>query len=62
MEDYLRLSDDKLTALVTKSFEYNKAITFDSSIPHRNAPICDNYWGTTQADSPLCFTVFMNTV
>lgn len=62
MEDYLKLSDDKLTALATKSFEYNKAIIFDSSIPHRNAPICDNYWGTTQADSPLCFTVFMNTL
>ena len=62
MQDYLKLSDDKLTALATKTFEYNKAITFDSSIPHRNAPICDNYWGTTQADSPLCFTVFMNTL
>ena len=61
MKDYLKLADDKITALATKAFEYNKAITFDSSIPHRNAPICDNYWGTTQADSPLCFTVFMTT-
>ena len=62
MEDYLKLGDDKLTALSTKAFEYNKAIIFDSSIPHRNAPICATYWGTTQADSPLCFTVFMNTL
>lgn len=61
MEDYYNLADDKVTALATKAFEYNKAITFDSSIPHRNAPICDNYWGATAADSPLCFTVFMNT-
>ena len=62
MEDYLKLNDDELTDLATKAFEYNKAIIFDSSIPHRNAPICDTYWGTTQADSPLCFTVFMNTL
>ncbi len=61
MADYLKLADDKITSIGTKAFGYNKAIIFDSSIPHKNAPICDNYWGTTVADSPLCFTVFMNT-
>lgn len=61
MSDYLKLADDKITSIGTKAFGYNKAIIFDSSIPHKNAPICDNYWGTTAADSPLCFTVFMNT-
>lgn len=61
MADYLKLADDKITSIATKAFRYNKAIIFDSTIPHKNAPICDNYWGTTVADSPLCFTVFMNT-
>jgi hypothetical protein len=61
MKDYFKLADDKMTSIGTKSFEFNKGILFDSSIPHRNAPICNNYWGTNAADSPLCFTVFMNT-
>jgi hypothetical protein len=62
MQDYFKLADDKITSIGTKTFEFNKGISFDSSIPHRNAPISNNYWGTTQADSPLCFTVFMNTL
>ena len=57
----LKLEDNKITSIGTKSFEFNKGILFDSSIPHRNAPICNNYWGTNVTDSPLCFTVFMNT-
>jgi len=60
MEDYYKLSDSEMTSLSTKTFEYNKLIAFDSTIPHRNAPISTNYWGTNQSDSPLCFAVFMN--
>ena len=59
MEDYLKLTSDKLTALATKTFAYNKCLSFDSSIPHKNAPISTTPWGTDVSDSPLCFTVFM---
>ena len=59
MEDYLKLASDKLTALATKTFAYNKCLSFDSSIPHKNAPISTTPWGTDVSDSPLCFTVFM---
>ena len=61
MEDYLKLTSDKLTALATKTFAYNKCLSFDSSIPHKNAPISTTPWGTDVSDSPLCFTVFMQT-
>ena len=61
MEDYLKLTSDKLTALATKTFAYNKCLSFDSSIPHKNAPISTTPWGTDVSDSPLCFTVFMTT-
>ena len=61
MEDYLKLTSDKLTALATKTFAYNKCLSFDSSIPHKNAPISTTPWGTDVTDSPLCFTVFITT-
>ena len=61
MEDYLKLTSDKLTDIASKTFAYNKCLSFDSSIPHKNAPISTTPWGTDVTDSPLCFTVFMTT-
>ena len=61
MQDYLKLTSDKLTDIASKTFAYNKCLSFDSSIPHKNAPISTTPWGTDVTDSPLCFTVFMTT-
>ena len=61
MEDYLKLASDKLTDIASKTFAYNKCLSFDSSIPHKNAPISTTPWGTDVTNSPLCFTVFMTT-
>jgi len=61
MIDYLKLTSDKLTDIGIRTFAYNKCLSFDSSIPHKNAPISNSAWGTDVTDSPLCFTVFMTT-
>lgn len=61
MQHFLKLASDKLTDIGTKTFAYNKCLSFDSSIPHKNAPISTTPWGTDVSDSPLCFTVFMRT-
>lgn len=61
MQDYLKLSSDKLTDIASKTFAYNQCLSFDSSIPHKNAPISTTPWGTDVTDSPLCFTVFIQT-
>ena len=61
MEDYLKLASDKLTDMASKTFAYNRCLSFDSSVPHKNAPISTTPWGTDVTDSPLCFTVFMAT-
>jgi len=61
MQDYLKLTSDKLTDIASKTFAYNKCLSFDSSIPHKNAPISTTPWGTDVTDSPLCFTIFMTT-
>ena len=61
MGEYLKLSSDKLTDIGTRPFAYNKALFFDTSVPHKNAPISATPWGTDVTDSPLCFTVFMTT-
>lgn len=61
MGDYLKLTSDKLTDIGIRVFEYNKCLSFDSDIPHKNAPLSNNPWGTDVSDSPLCLTVFMKT-
>jgi len=61
MPEFLKLPSDQRTDIGLRIFEYNKCLAFDSSIPHKNAPISNNPWGTDVSDSPLCFTVFMQT-
>ena len=61
MDDYLKLSNDKLEDYERWNFAYNKALYFDTGVPHKNAPISTTPWGTDVSDSPLCFTVFMTT-
>ena len=61
MQHFLKLSSDKLTDIGTRTFAYNKALFFDTAVPHKNAPISTTPWGTDVTDSPLCFTVFMTT-
>lgn len=61
MDKYLKLSSDNLTDIGMRPFAYNKALFFDTAVPHKNAPISNAPWGTDVSDSPLCFTVFMTT-
>ena len=61
MSEYLNLTPDKLDDICTMPFVYNTSLAFDSSTPHKNAPLSNNPWGTDVTDSPLCFTVFMRT-
>ena len=61
MQHFLKLSSDKLTDIGIRTFAYNKALYFDTAVPHKNAPISTTPWGTDVSDSPLCFTVFMRT-
>lgn len=61
MSEYLNLTADKLEDICTMPFEYNTSLAFDSSTPHKNAPLSNTQWGTDVTDSPLCFTVFMQT-
>ena len=61
MDEYLNLTSDELDRICFIPFEYNTSLAFDSSIPHKNAPLSNTQWGTDVTDSPLCFTVFMQT-